>query len=213
MRLYSARADRRAWQIVGDVVAIGVLAIAIWLAGEATRAIDSLASFGVQMQDTGAELAATLLGAADGLEGIPLVGQGLGAPFVDAAAAADGLSEAGRTLEAAVHALALAVGTAVWLVPVLVLVGVWLVPRIRFALRSAQTARIAASPAGRDLLALRALVSRPLPELQSVAPDPLRAIREGDPVVLDALAALELSASGVRPRSTATATATARGRR
>ncbi|QCR19339.1 hypothetical protein [Agrococcus sp. SGAir0287] len=207
MQLYSARPDRRAWQIVGDLVAIGVLAIAIWLAGETTRAIESLTSFGVQMQGTGSQLSDTLLGAAEGLEGVPLVGPGLGAPFVEAASAADGLAAAGRTLEDAIRTLALAVGTAVWLVPVLVLVGVWLVPRIRFALRSAQTARIAAGPAGRDLLALRALVARPLPELQAVAPDPLRAIRDADDDVLDALAALELSAAGVRRRPVRTATA------
>lgn len=200
MQLYSARPDRRAWQIVGDVVAIGVLVAAIWLSGEVTRAIDSLARFGVQMQDTGQQLSDTLLGAAEGLEGIPLVGSGLGTPFVDAASAADGLTAAGSTLETAVHALAAGVGTAVWVVPALVLVVVWLVPRIRFALRSAETARVASTPAGRDLLALRALVARPLPELQAVAPDPLRAIRDADETVLDALASLELSAAGVRRR-------------
>lgn len=200
MQLYSARPDRRAWQIVGDVVAIGVLVGATWLSGEVARAIDSLARFGVQMQDTGSQLSDTLLGAADGLEGIPLVGSGLGAPFVEAASAADGLTTAGSTLEAAIHALAAGVGAAVWIVPVLVLVAVWLVPRIRFALRSAETARVAATPAGRDLLALRALVARPVPELQAVAPDPLRAIRDGDEVVLDALARLELTAAGVRGR-------------
>jgi hypothetical protein len=198
MQLYSSRPDRRAWQILGDVLAIAVLVVAIWLSGEVTRAIDSLARFGVQMQDTGSELSGTLLGAAEGVEDIPFVGTGLGTPFVEASSAADGLATAGRTLEAAIHALAAGVGAAVWIVPVLVLVGVWLVPRIRFAMRSAETARVAATPAGRDLLALRALVARPLPELQAVAPDPLRAIREGDDVVLDALARLELSAAGVR---------------
>lgn len=203
MQLYSARPDRRAWQIVGDLVALGVLVGAIWLSGEVTRAIDSLARFGVQMQGTGSQLSDTLLGAAEGLEGVPLVGPGLGAPFVEAASAADGLTTAGATLESAIHALAAGVGAAVWIVPVLVLVAVWLVPRIRFALRSAETARVAATPAGRDLLALRALVALPIRELQAVAPDPLRAIREGDDDVLDALAGLELSAAGVRRRPAA----------
>ncbi|MFC7430278.1 MULTISPECIES: hypothetical protein [unclassified Agrococcus] len=200
MQLYSARPDRLAWQVLGDLAAVGALVAAIWLAGEVTRAIDSLARFGVQMQDAGSQLSDTLLGAADGLEDIPLVGSGLGQPFVDAAGAADELTTAGRTLEAAIHALATGVGAAVWIVTALVLVVVWLVPRLRFALRSAETARVAATPAGRDLLALRALVARPLGELQAVAPDPLRAIRDGDDAVLDALAGLELSASGVRRR-------------
>ena len=205
MQLYSARPDRRAWQIVGDLVAVGVLVGAIWLAGEVTRAIDSLARFGVQMQDAGSQLSETLLGAADGLEGVPLVGSGLGAPFVEASGAADELTAAGRTLETAIHALAAGVGAATWILPALVLVAVWLVPRLRFALRSAETARVAATPAGRDLLALRALVARPLPELQAVAPEPLRAIRDGDETVLDALAALELSAAGIRRRPGASA--------
>lgn len=204
MQLYSARSDRRAWQIVGDLVAVGVLIAAIWLSTEVTRAIGSLAGFGVQMQDTGSQLEDTLLGAADALERIPLVGAGLGTPLADAASAAAGLTTAGGTLETTVLAIAAGVGAATWIVPALVLVAVWLVPRIRFALRSAQTARVAATPAGRDLLALRALVARPLDELQAVAPDPLLAIRGGDEAVLDALAALELSAAGVRRRASGT---------
>jgi hypothetical protein len=58
---------------------------------------------------------------------------------------------------------------------------------------------MAKAPAGLELLALRALTTRPLHELAAVAPDPLQAWRTADPDVVRALARLELAAVGVRP--------------
>ncbi len=54
--------------------------------------------------------------------------------------------------------------------------------------------------AGEELLALRALANRPLHELRRVAPDPVRAWRDGDADAIRALAHLELVADGVRWR-------------
>jgi hypothetical protein len=59
---------------------------------------------------------------------------------------------------------------------------------------------MAAAPAGEELLALRALANRPLQELRRVAPDPVRAWRDGDADAVRALAHLELIADGVRSR-------------
>jgi hypothetical protein len=62
------------------------------------------------------------------------------------------------------------------------------------------SAGLATSPAGEELLALRALTNRPLPELRTVAEDPLEAWRSGDPDAVRRLAALELEAAGVPAR-------------
>ena len=59
---------------------------------------------------------------------------------------------------------------------------------------------MAAAPPGEELLALRALANRPLQELRRVAPDPVRAWRDGDADAIRALAHLELVADGVRWR-------------
>ena len=54
-------------------------------------------------------------------------------------------------------------------------------------------------PAGRDLLALRALAGRPLNQLTKLGPDIAQSWRDGDAAAVDALAALELSDLGLRP--------------
>src|SRR5437016_6111770 len=59
---------------------------------------------------------------------------------------------------------------------------------------------VAATPAGEQLLALRALADRALRRLAAVSVDPVGAWRREDPTVIRGLAALELRAAGVRPR-------------
>ena len=54
-------------------------------------------------------------------------------------------------------------------------------------------------PAGRDLLALRALATRPLNQLAALGPDIAQSWRAGDASAVDALAALELNGLGLRP--------------
>jgi hypothetical protein len=60
-------------------------------------------------------------------------------------------------------------------------------------------ARVRNEPAGRDLLALRALASRPLDQLAKLGPDIAQSWRNGDAAAVDALAALELKDLGLRP--------------
>jgi len=59
---------------------------------------------------------------------------------------------------------------------------------------------LAATPAGEQLLALRALANRPLAKLVAISGDPVGAWRHQDAVAIHGLAALELRAAGVRLR-------------
>jgi hypothetical protein len=59
---------------------------------------------------------------------------------------------------------------------------------------------LAATPAGEQLLALRALANRPLVKLAAIHGDPVGAWRSHDAAAIRGLAALELRASGVRLR-------------
>ena len=54
-------------------------------------------------------------------------------------------------------------------------------------------------PAGRDLLALRALATRPLNQLSKLGPDIAQSWRNGDASAMEALAALELRDLGLHP--------------
>ena len=53
-------------------------------------------------------------------------------------------------------------------------------------------------PAGRDLLALRALASQPLNRLAKLGPDIAQSWRNGDAEAVEALAELELRKLGLR---------------
>ncbi|WAC65817.1 hypothetical protein OVA14_10945 [Agrococcus sp. SL85] len=200
MQPYSARPAVAALQVLWDLAAVGTLIAAIWVSEQVRAAIASFGGFGRQIEDAGAGFATTLSGAGDALAQVPFIGEGVAQPFRDASGSATELSAAGESLRGSVEALAAAVGTALWLLPALLLVLIWLVPRVRGALRAASTARMAATPGGRDLLALRALVAQPAARVLRVAPDPAAALRAGDAAVLEALAALEIRSAGARRR-------------
>ena len=82
--------------------------------------------------------------------------------------------------------------------PILALVMPWLFLRVRFFRRKWTPSTLASTPAGEQLLALRALANRPLPKLAAVSIDPVGAWRRDDPIAIRGLAALELRASGIR---------------
>jgi hypothetical protein len=60
---------------------------------------------------------------------------------------------------------------------------------------------LAATPAGEQLLALRALANRPLAKLAAVSMDPVGAWRREDVIAISGLANLELRSAGVRRKT------------
>lgn len=85
-------------------------------------------------------------------------------------------------------------------VPLALVLFVWLPLRLRWIRRAGVAAAVRTDPAGRDLLALRALAGRPLNELARLGPDIAQSWRAGDPEAVDALAELELRRLGLRGR-------------
>jgi hypothetical protein len=92
------------------------------------------------------------------------------------------------------------VAVALLLVPIGAALALWLPPRLRWA-RAAGAAKVLRSTGDLELLALRALARRPLPELAGLGPQPLRRLLAGDPEVTAALAGSELRALGLRPQA------------
>ena len=89
-------------------------------------------------------------------------------------------------------------GIGIAALPILTILLLWLLPRLRFAQRASRAQKLVKSGAGVDLLALRALASQNISALAAVDPDAMAAWRRGDDQVMRKLAALELKSSGVR---------------
>jgi len=198
MKLYSDFARRRSLQILADLVALGVIALAVWVGVAIHAAIVTLAGIGANLENAGSGLAKTMTDAGNTLGGVPLIGGGIRKPFDAASDAGTQLAQAGQTQQDIVSTSALVIAIAAAAIPILAVLYLWLRPRIRFALRATSAARIAKLPEGIDLLALRALVSAKPRELHDVDPSPVGSWRRGDPGVIRALAQLELRDAGVK---------------
>lgn len=200
MTLYSDFAGHRARQMLADFAALlGIVAFVV-LGITVHGAILALQAVGVRLSEAGSSFESTMTEISERLGDVPFIGTGIRAPFDEASGAGTTLQDVGRAQQQATEQLALGVGLALAVIPVILILIVWLVPRIRFIRRSGWARAAAASPAGVDLLAFRALTSRPLPLVAKVHSDPAGAWRRHDPEAIDALARLELHASGVRAR-------------
>ncbi|MFG1776953.1 hypothetical protein ACGFIR_29910 [Micromonospora sp. NPDC049051] len=200
MKIYADRFPTAVRQLITDLLVVawvyGAIRGALWL----HDLVQKLAVPGQKLEGAGGGLADNLAEAGGKVGRVPLVGDELTAPFERAATAARSLADAGRDQQELVDQLALALAVAVLVFPLgLVLFG-WLPLRVRWMRRAGSAVRLAAAPAGRDLLALRALATQPLGRLTRIAPDVAEAWRRGDDDTIDALATLELRHLGLRPR-------------
>lgn len=198
MKLYSDFSGRRTFQIVGDILAVVVLVAGIVVAVSIHNAIAAFVSIGADVERSGSGFASTMTEIGDSLAGVPLVGGGVRAPFDAASTAGETLAAAGSRWQGGVETLAALTGWTVAALVVLVVVLGWIVPRVSGAVRQSAAARLAASPAAFDLLAFRALATRPVQDVAAVDARAAAAWRRGDSEVIRRLAALELKASGVR---------------
>ncbi|WP_236718369.1 hypothetical protein [Actinoplanes sp. TFC3] len=161
--------------------------------------VEKLAVPGQKLQEAGAGIAGNLTDIGGKVGRVPLVGDQLTSPFNSAAGAAGNLAEAGRQQQEVVNDIATWLAVLIIAVPLALVLFAWLPLRLRWMRRAGVAARVRNDPAGKDLLALRALVSRPLSELTRLGPDIAQSWRNGDAQAVDALAALELRELGLKP--------------
>lgn len=198
VKIYADRFPTALRQLLTDLLVVvwvyAAIRFALWL----HDLVEKLAVPGQKLEGAGGGLADNLADAGGKVGRVPLVGDELTGPFTKAAEAARAVAEAGRDQQELVGQLALALAIAVLVFPLgLVLFG-WLPLRVRWMRRAGAAKALAAAPAGRDLLALRALAGQPLAKLNRIAPDVAEAWRRGDDETVDALAALELRGLGLR---------------
>ncbi|MET4637206.1 hypothetical protein [Mycetocola sp. 2940] len=198
MTLYSDFGPRRARQISGDVLALSLIGAWVWLGLTVYELVENLAGFGEQMEEAGAGFEQTMTEVGSALGGIPLIGGGIRAPFDDASGAGGALEAAGQSQQIAINQLATGLGVGIAALPIVMILVLWLVPRIRFARKAGQVRAAVKSGAGIDLFALRALATQEVSTLSKIDPDAVGAWRRGDEAVMRALAHLELKNSGVR---------------
>lgn len=193
---YAETTARRVRQVLADVGML-VWAWLWWRLGRATHdLVAALGAPGRRLESSGDRLASGFRDVADAIAGAPLIGGALGSPFDELADAAGSVAGVGAAQDAAAAALADWLFVLVVLLPVGAVGVVWLLVRVRGARRAA-TARALRDRGMDDLLALRALATRPLRELLAAADDPAAAWRAGE---TSALAGLELRRLGLRTR-------------
>ena len=194
---YATTPARLAGQVISDLL-VGTW-IAVWVVvGLAVHhAVAAIASVGTQVQDGANGLADNLDSAGESANRIPLVGETMSKPLQAASEAAADLAGAGQNLHSTATWLAVLLAIAVAAPPILAIGMPWLALRIKFFRRKWTVIALAQTPAGEQLLALRALANRPLRHLTEVRADPVGAWRVQDPAAVRGLAALELRSAGV----------------
>lgn len=198
---YATTPGRLLVQLLSDVVVL--LWSAAWLfVGVAVHsAVATIAEVGRQVNDGANGVADNLSSAGDNADDFPLVGDALAKPLRAASEAALGIAGAGQNLDSTATWLAVVLALAVAAPPILFVAMPWLYLRVRFLRRKWTVVTLAATPAGEQLLALRALANRPLRKLVDVSIDPVGAWRRDDAFAVRGLANLELRSAGVRRRT------------
>ena len=194
---YSTIPARLIAQLISDVAILAWITLWVLVGLGVHHAIATIAGVGTQLRDGANGIADNLGSAGDSADRIPLVGDTVAKPLHAASEAALDLAGAGQDLNTTSTWLAVLLAIAVAAPPILAVAMPWLFLRVRFFRRKWTVIALAQTPAGEQLLALRALANRPLRRLTEVSPDPVGAWRYQDPTAVRGLAALELRSAGV----------------
>lgn len=209
MKLYADRPARRNRQLTADLLwLLAVLASA--LAGWAVHGAIADAVAPARRFSTGsADLAERLRTAGDTVSRTPLIGDDLTGVLDRSADSASSLAGATDAQIDSVLHVATVIGVLTALVPVLFVTAIRLAQRIRWSRAAGEARRLAGTPAGERVLALRALTSTAPDRLFAVHADPAAAWQGQDPTAVRGLADLELARLGVdRPTAAPTSTGT-----
>lgn len=197
---YSTRPGRLMVQLLSDFAVVMWTAIWVLVGWAVYDAVSTIAEAGRQVESGAHGIAGNLASAGHDAQQIPLVGDAVGKPLNSASQAALDLAGAGHDLDSTASWLAVLLAMAIAAIPILVADVPWLLLRLRFFRRKLIVTALAATPAGEQLLALRALTNRPPRQLTAVSADPVGGWRREDPLTIRGLAALELRAAGISVR-------------
>lgn len=201
MNVYARSSRLLVAQVLADAAMLAWIAACWWCGRLADSFLRGLAQPAVDAGRAATQVKGQLTDAADQVKDLPLVGDQLRAPFDQVSGSVDGLVQAADAQVVAINQAATATGWAVFLAPVLLALAFWLPWRVAQVRAARQLKSLSSSPAGDELLALRALATQPLAALMNVTSDPVAVWRSGDPEAMRRLADVALHAGGVsRPR-------------
>jgi hypothetical protein len=198
---YSTRPLRLFGQLISDITISLWTLVWVFVGLAVHDAISTIADAGRQVESGSQGIAGNLASAGHGAQHIPLVGDAVSKPLTAASDAAMDIAGAGHSLDTTASWLAVLLALAVASPPILAVTMPWLFLRLRFFRRKWTVTALAATAAGQQLLALRALANRSPAKLASVSADPVGAWRREDPATIHRLAALELRAAGITIRA------------
>ncbi len=197
---YATTPARLLGQLVSDVVVAFWTAIWVVVGMAVHSAVAAIANFGADVETGANGIAGNLDHAGENAHKVPLIGDALSSPLTAAGGFARDIAGAGAQLNSTATWLAWLLALAVAAPPIMAIAGPWLVLRLRFFRRKWVALTLARTPAGEQLLALRALANRPLAKLVAVHSDPVGAWRSQDAGAISGLAALELRSAGIASR-------------
>ncbi|WP_256795594.1 hypothetical protein [Terrabacter sp. Ter38] len=199
MKLYSDAPTRRTRQLLSDVLMLLWIGLWVYAGRQVHDTVEQLRAPADSITSAGHSVNGALTGAGDQAGQLPLVGDQLKTWLTQAAGSGTTLQQAGTSMAHTVDTLALGVGIATALVPVLLVLAVWLYVRVRFVRSATQSQRFIDAGEDLDLFALRAMATQPMRALARVSDDPAGAWRRQDRAVIRELALLELRDQGLRP--------------
>ena len=198
MRLYSDFGGRRAMQVIGDLLALAIIASAVWAAVLVHGFVTQFADLGRRLEEAGTGFRGSMTDIGQTLGQVPLIGPGIAEPFDGASAAGATLESVGRGQQDMLGWMGLLAAIGIAALPIGAVLLLWVAPRLVRAARAGATTAVLRHPAGPDLLALRALTGRNPTDVLAAHPNAVAGWRRGDPETVRALAALEARAVGVR---------------
>jgi hypothetical protein len=197
---YATTPARLLAQLVSDLVVAAWTAIWVIVGLAVHSAVAAIGNFGGDVETGANGIAGSLDHAGDNARQVPLIGDALSSPLTAAGGFARDIAGAGHQLNTTASWLAWLLALAVAAPPIMAIAMPWVVLRLRFFRRKWVALTLARTPAGEQLLALRALANRPLAKLAAIHADPVGAWRREDLAAIQGLAALELRAAGVARR-------------
>jgi hypothetical protein len=197
-RWYAEIPARRTRQLTADVIAGLALLACLWIGNGVHDLAIKLAGPGHALEVAGADFAQRMNDAGNTVSDVPLLGDNLQTAFDQTSDAGRAIEEAGAAQQDAARTFAITMALISGGIPALFVLAVWLPPRVRYARRAAQAARLRDVHAGLDVFAFRALARRPIGELARLRADPAAGWRNRDPDIIEALARLELRHLGLR---------------
>jgi hypothetical protein len=199
MRLYPELTAPRNRAFVAALASIILLGLFAWAGLQVHDAVDKLAVLGEGVEASGSAVSDGFEGAADAVDGAPVVGDDIADGLRSAGEGSGGeVQELGRSGEESAHDLADLLGIVTFALPALLVLTRWLPGRIEQVRKLRAASEVMgerATPERRRLLAMRAAFSLPYGQLLQYTRDPLGDLQDGR---YDALVAAALEDAGLK---------------